>query len=977
MQLSKDLARMIKKGSTYSLAMCVSLIGTNFGAVMTKAEPVITDYIVNGNFEDKENIWNDWQVGTDSSDHISYWLFNYSEDSYIEAQEGVQCIKYYIDCEETISHDLTLTQQVKALPAGSYSLFAHVMGDESEVHLEVEGIDSSAHTLSGWNVWDESEVTFDLEEETDITVRLTISGAAGAWGYIDDITLVPEGVVEDAPSELPDDEEEDEDFEVQQADIFVDRVEGISDDFIRGMDVSSLIALEESGVTFYNSDGEAQDLLKILSESGTNYIRVRVWHNPYDELGQGYGGGNCDLETAIAIGQRATQYGMKVLVDFHYSDFWCDPAKQKVPKAWADYTVEEKQEALYAYTKESVQALLDAGVDIGMIQVGNETINAFCGEKDWTDMCTLFNAGSQAIRELDEDILIALHFTNPETSGRYASIAKKLADNGVDYDVFASSYYPYWHGTLDNLTHVLKDVADTYNKKVMVAETSYAYTSEDSDGHENSVPKENAGQTLNYDISVQRQADAIRDVAEAVVNIDDAGIGMFYWEPAWIAVPGETLEERQEKWETYGSGWASSSSKQYDPEDAGKWYGGSAWDSQALFDPNGMPLASSKIYSYLKTGAEGKLELSRYDDVAISIEQGETINFPKKINGYYNNNDTATFEVEWDEMQIEAAVESGIGIYEITGTVSNGDKVTAVLKINPVNCVINQSFEAADCSMWHIQYLGETADYVGYQKKTADAKTGDYSVHFWNDSEIDFTIEQHVTDLKPGDYTLSMALQGGDCKNSEMSLYIIVDGETFEVPTSVNGWANWQVPELTDIRIENGEATIGAHIKCDADGWGTIDDFKLYCTKVLQPEDQPQEPPQEKPDKPEADRPEHKPNEPSKPEEPEDKPEVERPEDKPSAPSKPEADKPNNKPSIPSVGGHASHKPHQSNGGGNVIKPEVLPEHHKPLLPPMVHKMFRSGVMPSTLHSAVRNAQVTQVVNKINTSKQAYKKNAK
>ena len=117
-------------------------------------------------------------------------------------------------------------------------------------------------------------------------------------------------------------------------DIYVEPVEGISDDFIRGMDASAVLALENSGVKYYNFDGEEQDVFQTLSEAGVNYIRLRVWNDPYDENGNGYGGGNNDLPTAIELGKRATKYGMKVCIDFHYSDFWADPKRQHAPKAW-------------------------------------------------------------------------------------------------------------------------------------------------------------------------------------------------------------------------------------------------------------------------------------------------------------------------------------------------------------------------------------------------------------------------------------------------------------------------------------------------------------------------------------------------------------------------------------------------------------------------------------------------------------------
>ncbi|MCY9096696.1 arabinogalactan endo-beta-1,4-galactanase [Bacillus inaquosorum] len=393
--------------------------------------------------------------------------------------------------------------------------------------------------------------------------------------------------------------------ELQTDELFVKKVEGMNKDFIKGADVSSVIALENSGVTFYNTSGKPQDIFTTLKQAGVNYVRVRIWNDPYDSNGNGHGGGNNDIQKAIEIGKRATANGMKVLADFHYSDFWADPAKQKVPKAWANLSFEAKKAKLYEYTKQSLQKMIKEGVNIGMVQVGNETTGAFAGETDWAKMSQLFNEGSRAVRETNRGILVALHFTNPETTGRYSFIAETLRKNKVDYDVFASSYYPFWHGTVQNLTSVLKAVADTYGKKVMVAETSYTYTAEDGDGHENTAPK--TGQTLPYPISVQGQTNAIRDVMEAVANTGTAGLGVFYWEPAWIPVgPKTQIEKNKVLWETYGSGWASSYAAEYDPEDAGKWYGGSAVDNQALFDFNGHPLPSLQVFQYAESGHNPK-----------------------------------------------------------------------------------------------------------------------------------------------------------------------------------------------------------------------------------------------------------------------------------------------------------------------------------------------------------------------------------
>ena len=385
--------------------------------------------------------------------------------------------------------------------------------------------------------------------------------------------------------------------------LHVQKVENLPEDFILGMDASCVPALEAGGVRYYDHDGNHKNVYEILSDNGINYIRVRVWNDPFDAGGNGYGGGNCDIENAVTIGKAATEFGMKLLVDFHYSDFWADPGKQRAPKAWQGMDIDQKCEALYQFTKESLQKLMDAGVDVGMVQIGNETNGALCGEKSsslggWQRIMQLISAGSKAVREVCPDALVAVHFTNPENAESYVSYGKNLAYYQVDYDVFASSWYPYWHGSLENLTRVLGDIAATYNKKVMVAETSYAYTTADSDFHGNTIGA--GGGVSGYPISVQGQADLVRAVVDTVAHIP-GGIGVCYWEGTWIAAGGKSYEENAALWERHGSGWASSYAAEYD-DDAGKWHGGCAVENQALFDSGGHALESLKVFALLRSG---------------------------------------------------------------------------------------------------------------------------------------------------------------------------------------------------------------------------------------------------------------------------------------------------------------------------------------------------------------------------------------
>ena len=373
----------------------------------------------------------------------------------------------------------------------------------------------------------------------------------------------------------------------------------LPEDFIFGMDASCVPALEASGVTYHNFDGSEQDVFKTLSENGISYIRVRVWNDPFDENGNGYGGGNCDIENALAIGKRAAKYGMKLLVDFHYSDFWADPGKQFAPMEWKELTLEKKAQALYFYTMRSLQLLKDNHIEVGMVQVGNETNSRLCGESDWSNICALMRAGARAVRHVFPDAQVAVHFANPEKAGTYRYYANQLAEHQVDYDIFASSYYPYWHGTLENLGKVLTEISQSYEKKVMIAETSYAYTAENSDFWGNTISSDTQV-SKPYPYSVEGQTQFLRDLTETASKIPNC-IGIFYWEGTWISVGQNSLQENQALWEQYGSGWASSYSASYDPDDAGKWYGGCAVENQALFDKWGMPLPSLKVFSALQS----------------------------------------------------------------------------------------------------------------------------------------------------------------------------------------------------------------------------------------------------------------------------------------------------------------------------------------------------------------------------------------
>ncbi len=696
----------------------------------------------------------------------------------------------------------------------------------------LSGCSKSEGTQNGGNQADNLEVgessADDLKPETDnpesegeSTTQFPVIERKTA----DQININPE-VIEVTKFELPDASEE--------SGIFVQPIEDISDEFIRGMDASAVLAVENSGAKYYGFDGEEQDVFKTLAEAGVNYIRLRVWNDPYDENGNGYGGGNNDVATAIELGRRATQYGMKVCIDFHYSDFWADPTKQYVPKAWKGMTIEQKSDALYDFTVTSLTDILNAGVDVCMVQVGNEINKGMSGETFMSSVAKLLNAGSSAVREVSKaagkDIQVAVHYTDIDKQGEVAKITADLEKYGVDYDIFAMSYYSFWHGSMENMQEMEEYVQDTYGKKVVIAETSYCYTAEDGDGSGNSVSGD--GDLVDgYDATVQGQADMLRDICEAA---DEADImGVFYWEGTWIPV-GPADADNSELWEKYGSGWASSYSASYDPKDAGKYYGGCSWDNQAMFDFTGHPLDSLKVFRELRYGATAPLAVEKVPDVEVSCNVGSTLTLPETALVVYNDK-TANKEVPviWNEEQI-AAIDTNVGgTYQVEGTLQDEEldeqytTVVANVEIELVNFVVNPSFEDVDTSMWKVTYNGKKNP-TDYQVNEKDAKSGQTAFHFWSADDMDFSIEQEVTGLEPGTYELSVFSQGGDMLSSAvLELYAAADGQEYTQSFELTGYAEWKEPTVTEIKLTDDSMVIGVRMKCNGGSWGTVDDFTL------------------------------------------------------------------------------------------------------------------------------------------------------
>ena len=344
-----------------------------------------------------------------------------------------------------------------------------------------------------------------------------------------------------------------------------------SDVFYYGADLSYVNEMEECGAVYKDLNGNDKDPYKIFSEAGTNIVRIRLWHNPtwtnYSNLN--------DVKKSI---QRAKSEGMKVLLDFHYSDTWADPSNQEIPLAWLTQinNTGPLGDLLYNYTYDTLNDLANSNLLPEIVQVGNE-INAMIlqtGELkwpiDWTRNSLLINKGIKAVRDIssskNKKIEIMLHIAQPENGLWWFEQAS--AAGVTDYDWIGLSYYPMWSEyDLNSIDTPIKTLIETYNKRLMIVETGYPFILNNADSA-NNIFNENALIT-GYPASEQGQLNYLNDLKTKIFQ--SGGEGIVYWEPAWVSTSCSTL-------------WAT----------------GSHWDNATLFNHNNKSNLGMQFYNASK-----------------------------------------------------------------------------------------------------------------------------------------------------------------------------------------------------------------------------------------------------------------------------------------------------------------------------------------------------------------------------------------
>ncbi len=361
--------------------------------------------------------------------------------------------------------------------------------------------------------------------------------------------------------------------------------------FLYGMDVSSLLSLETQGAKFFDYHGKEDDLLIILKESGVESIRLRLWLDPFSPEKVSYEGGRNDLNTTLILAKRASKVGFSIVLDLHYSDFWADPGKQIMPKAWNGLSFEELLLTVELYSEKVIYQFHEANINLAYIQVGNEITNGILWphgrlyDEDgnlypdgYKRLSEILNAGIRGVRKASPESKIIIHLDRGGDVKLYKDFFGAMHPLLLKFDVIGLSYYPYWHGTFTDLGKTIDFLKENYEEEVMIMETSYAFNT--TSGYGPFVVTETKTPQISGfpPYTIKGQVEYLALLFNFI--IDHKVDGVFYWEPAWVPLLHDT--------------WASLEGMHYIKEDNKET--GNEWANQGLFNFKGMALPALYVY---------------------------------------------------------------------------------------------------------------------------------------------------------------------------------------------------------------------------------------------------------------------------------------------------------------------------------------------------------------------------------------------
>jgi len=312
--------------------------------------------------------------------------------------------------------------------------------------------------------------------------------------------------------------------------------------FLKGGDVSLLRAIEQAGGV-WREDGRPKDPLAIFRDAGCNTLRLRLFHTP-----NGRGGVVNDLAYTKALGRRIKRAGFRLLLDFHYSDTWADPGHQITPAAWKDLDLPALCQAVRTYTRDAVLALDKAGARPDIVQVGNEIGHGLLwptgkpgnSDEGWRRLADLVHAGIRGTGDAEAGgppIQVMIHHQAGGNPGAVRWFFDHLAERGVRFDLIGLSYYPWWHGTLEDLRQTLAATARRYDKDIVLVETATLYKPGREHGRDTILREPLPG----YPASPAGQKAFLEEVLRIVrATPGGHGRGVLWWAPEVIAAGGRT-----------------------------------------------------------------------------------------------------------------------------------------------------------------------------------------------------------------------------------------------------------------------------------------------------------------------------------------------------------------------------------------------------------------------------------------------------
>lgn len=312
--------------------------------------------------------------------------------------------------------------------------------------------------------------------------------------------------------------------------------------FLCGGDVSEIPQVEAAGGHYFYR-GKIEDPFLIMKQAGWNFVRFRLWNDPKD--------GACDKEYTLKLAQRAKAQGLRISLDFHYSDWWADPGKQYAPAKWKDLPYDQAVNALYDYTKDVVSAMVAQGTPPFMVQIGNEITSGMVwpfarlhgdDPEPWAHLAAFISAGVRAVHDAEgpNKILTMIHLDRGGDNSGAIWWFDHLAKYNVQFDTIGLSYYPFWHGHLDAMQANVDDLAKRYGKDIYIVETAYPWAMPKPSRQDGAVYDAHRGIEPGFDPTPEGQAAIVRRIKEIVKAIPDhKGRGLLYWAPTWIPAPSQ------------------------------------------------------------------------------------------------------------------------------------------------------------------------------------------------------------------------------------------------------------------------------------------------------------------------------------------------------------------------------------------------------------------------------------------------------